>query len=570
MVLAVATGCGLYGFLRYREARLACAASLTFDSAEAQELDPRITRGLDPAVLLSQTILSDAVVTKLVPEADLVESPTALAIGEFRTRVELTEPTAGLLLVRYRDSDPGQAAATANAVAKVLAAWAPSTTSAPPPAAANAQPAPAPGPEPAPASAGNPAPAPGPNPAPASAAAPQHAPVAEPSLAVALGELHAQLSAADHRVGPDSPLRSEHDRQRYLESQVRIAEQKLDDLRSKFAHSGSASGGQARVVAIQHAMALFWPSAAGLNTAGTSKAQFSYEREQLSRDIGIVEQQRQAAQREEVANSAPANPPAQQTRASQQTAPTPPQPQLAPADAAPSPTGSGATPNPLHLERLAALPGQVDWWPSALAGCFCGLLYWGLAFARNRYYSEDDDSEDDDLRDPLEESSHSTYRLFDTDEPVAAGSRGEPDDAYPVETPSRKRASFIFDLDSVSASAPDQSPSPEPMQDSTADAVLHGPPKTAVAPNHTDLAHTDLAETASAADAAAPLSAPNEHDEALHGTIVGTADPWGDEIRKNLSQTNIGRVLVTAEESPAKGPARDELPRPSQSDCLPG
>ena len=329
VVVAAAIACGLYAFLRYREAQLASAASLSFDSAVAQQLDPSLARTPHPAVVLGQSILSDSFVATLILHADLSEPSTPHAIGEFRTQVELTQPTAGLLWVRYRDPDPGQAVATANAVAKGLAEWAPpSTTSASPP------------------------------PAPASAAAPQPAPSAEPSLAAALGELQAQLSAADQRFTRDRRCCLERDRQRYLESQVHAAQQKVDDLRNEFADSDSSSGAQARLDAIQHALALFWPSTAGINTAGTSEEQLDYERQQLTRDISVIAQQRQAAQRVEAAYSASVNQPA------------PARP------AASSPPAPGATGNPLHLERMARLPAQVAWWPSALIGCFCGLLYW--------------------------------------------------------------------------------------------------------------------------------------------------------------------------------------------------
>jgi hypothetical protein len=479
VVVAAATACGLYAFLRYGEAQLALAASLSFDSAVAQQLDPGDTSAPDPAVVLGQSILSDSVVAGLVPQTPLAASAPADAIGEFRTRLELTQPAAGLLRVRYRDPDPAQAATTANAVAKALAEWSLSTTSARP-RAANARLTPAPGPKRVPASGAAPQ---------HTAAAEQHAAGAELSLATALGELQAQLSAADQRAsagaGAESPSQSEHDRQRHLESQVRAAQQKLEDLRNEFAHSGSASGGQARLDAIQQALALFWPSAAGLNTAGTSEAQLDYEREQLSRDIGVIEQQHQAAQRAEAANSASAN------RPSQQTAPLAWQPQPAAAAVAISPPVSGAGPNPFHLERMAGLPAPVAWWPSALIGCFCGLLYWGVAFVRYR-----SSPESDDLLDLPEESAPSANRLLNIDAAVLGDSRAEWIEVYPAETSSRKRASFTFDPDSTSAPVPDQSPS-APIQGSTADPVPDNPTEPATLP-----IHTDIAEAAFAAEAA--------------------------------------------------------------------
>jgi len=538
-VIAVATACGIYAFLRYREAQVAFAAWLSFDSAVAQRLDPGVARIPHPAVVLGQSILSDSVVARLVPQADLASFSTAHAIGEFRTRLELSQPTAGLLQIRYRDPDPGQAAATANAVAKALAGWAVSTASAPAPAA-NAQPVPAPGP----------------TSAHTSAATPQHAPSAEPPLAAALGELQAQLSAADQRVGPESSLRSEHDRQRYLEAQVRAVQQKLDDVRSRFAHSGSASGAQARLDVIQHALALFWPTAAGINAAGTSEVQLDYERSQLTSAIGVFEQQQQAAQRVEAANSASANPP------SQQTAPRALQP--APEADKSSPSASGAARNPLHLEHMAGRPAPVAWWPSVLIGCFCGMLYWGFAFAR--YHSS---RESDDQLDVPKESVTSVDRLFDTDAPVRAGSRADWIEAYPVKTSSHRHAYFTFDSDYISASAPDRSPSPESVQRSTEYTAPDDLLKTAVVPTE-----TELAETASDADAVAPPRVPEERDEVCPEKIVGMANSWEEEILKNLSQTSVARMLdpqlISEDVAAAKSPARDVGAPPSEHDRLAG
>jgi len=537
--VAVVTACGIYAVSRYRETQAASVVRLSFDSTLAQQLDPGIARVPHPAVVLGQSILSDSVVARLVPQADLASFSTANAIGEFRTRLDLSQPTAGLLLVRYRDPDAGQATATANAVARVLAGWALSTTSA---RAAHAQPVPAPGP----------------TSAPATAATKQLAPAAEPSLASALGELQAQLSAADRRVGPESSLRSERDRQKYLESQVRAVQQKIDELRSKFAHSGSPSGAQARLDVIEHALSLFWPSSAGINIAGTSEVQLDYERNKLTSVIGVFEQQQRAAQRVEAANSASANPP------SQQTAPHASRPQPAPeADVSSSP-GSGDARNPLHLEHLAGRPAPVAWWPSVLVGCFCGLLYWGVAFTR--YHSS---RESDDQHDVPQESATSGDRLFDIDAPVRAGSRADWTEAYPVETSSDRRVDFTFNPDFISASSQDQSPSPESVQRSTEDTVTGDLQETAVVS-----AETELSETASDGDAVALLRAPGEGDEFCQEKSAGMANSWEEEILKNLSQTSVARMwepqFIAEDVAAAKGSARDEGAPASEPDSLAG
>jgi len=506
VVVAALSACGLYAFLCYRETQLASAASLSFDSGVAQQLDPGITSAPHPAVVLGQSILSDSVVASLIPRADLAASSAAHAIGEFRTRVELTQPAASLLLVRYLDPDPGHAAATANSVAEALAGWAPSTTGDLPPAA-NAHSA-------------------------SASAAPGRAPGAEPSLAVALGELHAQLSGADRLVGADSSLLSDHERQRYLESQVRVAQRKLNDLRGEFARSGSAAGRQHRLDLIQRALALFWPSADDFDTSGTSEPQLSYEREQLTHVIGVIEQQVRAVQR---GGAAAASPPA-----------------------------SSAVSGPLHLERLAGPPAPVVWWPSALIGCFCGLFYWGLAFAF--YYVS---READDLLYLPEESAASTYRLFDIDERVPAGFHEAPSDAHPVETASPKPAPFAFVPSSISTPVPDRSPSPELVRGSTPDPVLNGPPEPEMVPTL-----TALAGTASDADPVAFPRAPEEQDKVFHEKIVERVDPWEEEIRKNLSQTAFARMLdprIALEDAAAtKFPARDVGAHESERDRLAG
>lgn len=526
VVVAAATACGLYAFLLYREAQLASAASLSFDSAAAQQLDPNTARALHPAVVLGQSILSDSFVATLILHADLAEPSTAHAIGEFRTRVELTQPSAGVLWVRYRDPDPGQAVATANAVAQALTGWAPPTTGTSAPAA--------------PASAAAPQDAPPAEPLPATA--PRPAPAAERSLATALGELQAQLSAADQRADPESSLQTERDRQRYLESQVRDAQQKLDDLRSEFPQSDSASGGQVHLDAIQHALALFWPSTAGLNAAGTSEEQLDYERDQLTRDMNVIAQQRQAAQREAAANADSVNQPAS-------------------AAAVPSPLAPSATGNPLHLERMARLPAQLARWPSALIGFFCGLLYLGLAFAR--YHSS---AESDDLLDLPHAKANSIYHLFDTDARGPADSDEIPIDADAVKTPSRKHAFLTLNLGSIPAPARDQPPSFEPIQGSTPVTVLDSLAETAPVS-----AHTEMAQAASAADAVAPLRAPEQQDEVSPEGMIGTSDSWEEEIRIRLSQTDIARILnsqIVAENIATKGPNRDVGPPPSETDRL--
>jgi hypothetical protein len=213
---------------------------------------------------------------------------------------------------------------------------------------------------------------------------------------------------------------------------------------------------------------------------------------------------------------------------------------------------------------MAGLPAPVAWWPSILIGCLCGLLYWGFAFARNRSSRESDDQ-----LDLPEERAASVYGLFDTDERVAAGSRAEWVEAYPVETSPRRRAYFTFDPDPTSLPVSDQSPSLEPIQRLTEDIVSDDRPEIAVVRTE-----TDLAETAPDAEAVAALRAAEEQAEVSQEKIAGTANSWEEEIRKNLSKTSVAGMLdplpMTEDIAAAKGPARDAGLPPSEPGRLAG
>ena len=639
VTLAAATAVGLYTFLSYRQAQVPVAASLSFDSAAAIQADPSLTGAPQAALFLGQSILSDSVIDKIVPQAHLGVASPEEAISQFRTRIELTQPSDALLQVRYRDRDPGNAAAITNAVAEALVAWAPANASALP-KAANVAPAAAPAPPPAPAA--SPEPRAESIPAPKSARAPQQAPAAGPSLAAALGELQAQLSAADERTGPESPSRSEHEQQRYLEVQVRTAQQRLNDLRKEFAPSGAADGGQARLETIQHALALFWPSAAGLSTAGTSEKQFRYEREQLARDISIIEQQHKAAERAEAAqaataqsaaaNSAPANPVPQQaaeppSQTMQVSRPQPAPPQTAPeATASSAPAAApraGAAPNPFHIQSLAGAPAPVVWWPSALIGCCCGLLYWGLAFVLFRTSREpddvDDDGNDDAYTDGLElppPGSDSIFGLSNAGDRSAVGSRGkwverdtaerelvemDPVETDLVQTSRRRRGAFIFDPEPGSATsdfaAGEYQPNtPEAYESLGAESVQGS--RADFVDNLPDIAVSSapagIWESASDADGAQFPRSTKEESEALREKRGETADqvrtadriemadqesgqtedPWEEEIRKALSQTTVAHMLDPDSDdedaTPAKGPGRAAGTPSSEHDRLAG
>ncbi|MGC2637413.1 MAG: hypothetical protein WA294_09560 [Acidobacteriaceae bacterium] len=119
-LLALALGAGTFVLAR-SSVKQAPAAELSFNPDAAYHDDFALTRTGDPAVAAAQSILSDAVVLDLLLKASASLANGPDAIGDFRSRLDLTEPWPETLQVRYRDPEPRAAAVVANAVATALA-----------------------------------------------------------------------------------------------------------------------------------------------------------------------------------------------------------------------------------------------------------------------------------------------------------------------------------------------------------------------------------------------------------------------------------------------------------------
>jgi hypothetical protein len=555
VLLTVAVAGGVYTWFRHTAAQSASSAELAFDSGAARRFDPGLVTGTAPAVTLAQSILTDPVVAGLSKSAYLSSSNIASRIGEFRSRIVLTQPSSKTLRVRFSDADPAKAAETANAIANALAAWTPSLAAASAPVA-TPQPAPQAASQDAPQAAPRAAPA---APSPARTPVPVHREQAPSGLAAALGELEGQLSSTDRNLdglgagrGSSRDQRwsasyAQSEEQRLLKNEVRAAEKKVEDLRTQYADSGAGTKG--RLAAIQQAVASILPPG---KAVGVDTRQLHHEREQLTHAISVVQQQQQAIQREDDAGSgSKADEPARApSSAVQESDVSPSAASPAPAanpGSAGSPSSSSASPsasssaspsssatptfpppvaagtpgetslpNPLSVEQFAGPAGPVRWRPAVAAGVLCGLLYLMIAAWRNRAYQAESDY--------AEEVPRSVPRFITPDVAVPPTDRFEAVESVPVESGPFRRASFSYE------------PTPE-----------------------------ERAESAAREDAP---SADPEAEKVV--TIADPWDSWTDGMKQTLSQTEIGRRFEgpgTREESAA---ASSEDERSSHPDRLAG
>jgi hypothetical protein len=378
-LIAVAVAGALCGW-QYRQGTAGTStAVMAFDADAARQIDPGLAGAREPAVALADSILSDQAIATLAKQAQLSSSTDQGRIGEFRSGLELSQPSAKVLRVRYRGGSPGQAAAHANAVAEALAAWTPDGAGAPapaahpetgPPAAAvhksggtgegQSHPASAPAAT-APAAAGDAAGrVASRRDAATSAGAPDQA--APHPIADSVYELGAQLVAANrdlNAVGRGANRAHsqswyiESEQQQLLKTQVRTAERKLEEIRAQAARAGgNDSAIRARLGEIQQALGSVFQRAGGgygFNGAGTSVRQLGRERAQLNHAISVVNEQRVAIERIESMQTA-----AQPREAA---AGTPPAPAASEAGGGAAATGAQA-PSSLTEQNLPAGGGH--------------------------------------------------------------------------------------------------------------------------------------------------------------------------------------------------------------------
>lgn len=611
VIIAAGCGWGVHAWMQHRAMQSAWTARLSFDSAAARKIDPGLGDAREPAVALAESILSDQAIAGLSKQAYLASSAMSSRVGEFRSRLELTQPSASLLQVRFHDADSARAEATADAVAQALAAWNPSGTT--PAAAVPATPK-------APPAAVQPARAPAARPqasrAPAAEAQNRQAQDGQEqaghSLSDALGALEAQLADTNRQLdrmsGAGGRTRfghrpygggsySQSKQQQLLRAQVREAQKKLAALRVQYANDSPGAGVEGRLSEIQQALISVWPasngSGHGFNGAGTSASQLRRERAELEHVVRVVDKERLAIHRAEEAQggaaraaqkrSRPASEPAANSAAqgvaesditptktatsgtgpaTNSAAQTPPAAaQLASAGSSqPVENATGSSQNPLHVTALASPPARTSPWPAVGAGVLCGLLY--LGGAKLRYRTGAGDASAYDAGDDGSAAVSPVYpqRFITPSGPVKAAeppvSRAE---ALPVATSPRQRVPFTFEPAPMER-APARSTPPAAQEEPPPEPAAQ-PPEAREELRAEDNAAGDVTalssgheEKLSPDDPVKPVGSPQDEMAAVHESELTSAHA------RELPSMSEEKLTSKQEEELASTPERDQQP----------
>lgn len=371
--VAVAIAGGGYVLSKRGVTKSATAALLSFNPGVARQIEPRVLDAKEPAVALAQSILSDDVVKAVSKQAGVSFSAAKNDVTEFRSRLEITQPSAKTLWVSYHDADQKKSATAVNTVAIILAAWTPFPVVEPPPVAVENQAA-------------------SPVGAPESNGRRHHA---SPPPSNSLRELEAQLSASDqklaslsaeqaivlHKANADlQPSNAESEHRRLLQVQLSAAEKRLADLRVRYTDEyPDVETTKENIAEIQQELASVPPVSneplliANPKAGDTIAAEIGQRRQDRLRLMQaiITEERREAILRED------ATPSGQGRGATVQTVSLS-QPQQSPIPVSVNPPDH-LLENPFRLVRLATLNRSNLWWPVPLTGFLCGLLYLGIA-----------------------------------------------------------------------------------------------------------------------------------------------------------------------------------------------
>ena len=95
--VAVAIAGGVYVLSKRGVTKSATTASLSFNPGVARQIEPRVLDAKEPAVALAQSILSDDVVKAVSKQAGVSFSAAKNDVTEFRSHLEITQPSAKTL-----------------------------------------------------------------------------------------------------------------------------------------------------------------------------------------------------------------------------------------------------------------------------------------------------------------------------------------------------------------------------------------------------------------------------------------------------------------------------------------
>lgn len=451
LIAATVAGAGC-AFLIYQSERSASAVVLAFSQARGQQLDSGIASANYPAVALADAMLSDRTIANLTQQADLASSTPAAQIGEFRSDLRLSQPSARQLDVRFEAASASRSIAVANDVAHALAAWtSPAAVVPAPQAPPQAQAPTALHALSAKQDSGHAA-ADGRQSKSAGSAAPDH------RLSMALTKLGAQLSATKLQLDRMSASGSsasyvESAQQSLIRSVVASARGTMQGFRTQYSKEITDPDIRARLDETYQALSSILPGTAhgGFNAAGVSGWELDDERSELSQAIRILSRETKGIEAEEAAHpaaaaQAPASVPLAQMQRTTASPPPPAQssvPAVREQNLPASPSSSAlysrlSGPNPWRILHLAAPARRPPLWPAFVAGALCGLLYLGIAaFAYRR--SAADDLGDDLYVEP------GPQRMITPAGPVSIHRSPivPPEAPHPTTTP-RQRVAFVF------------------------------------------------------------------------------------------------------------------------------
>jgi hypothetical protein len=368
-VVAISVGAGIFFLARRSAERSAETAELAFDSSVAARNDAAVAHATEPALAVAQSMLTESKVLDLLRQIGASFSSPEVSIGEFRSRLDLQQPSDDMLRVFYRDPDPRTARKVANAVASAIVDWNPVQLS--PQAVAPPQISTVP-----------------------ALAARTHTSQRPPGEALrtaytTLADLEGQLTATDEKIGnlsqptagpsqtPDaaqSPTTPAEQR-RILEAKLAAAHQRLDDLRLRYTDEyPDVESTKDAVSDLEQEVAALPPA-----TEGTGEENATPDAEKHDAQIADLRQHRAwlaeqiAAEKRAIVAMGP-NPASHRASRPPQTVSIPPS---APGSASPAPamTGIAAWQNPFKIIRLTSVTRGSLAWPAILASGLCILFY---------------------------------------------------------------------------------------------------------------------------------------------------------------------------------------------------
>ncbi len=358
-VVAITAAAAVFFLARHSAEQSAETAELSFDASAAARDNTAVAHASQPALTMAQSMLTEPTVLDLLRHSGANPSDPAVAIGEFRSHLELHQPSSNTLRILYHDSNPITAQRVANAVAAAIVDWHPAAAN--PPAAAQ------------PLRENKPAP-----PTPAHASSRKRNDTLRAAYN-AVADLEHQLSATNEKIEAltrtpasrpqattaTAPASAQSEQRRLLQAKLAADHQKLDELRVRYTDEyPDVENLKDEISGLQQQLAALPPEPARPNRENITQSTVNNDAE-----IAALRQKRarltdQIAEKNDAIASLRLHPDA--ASAAQPT----------PAAAPPVPTIAQTTgwQNPFKIARLASLTARSWVWPTILASSLGILL----------------------------------------------------------------------------------------------------------------------------------------------------------------------------------------------------